>query len=325
MTRPGADEVELRRGTEQDYPPVLDLLRRTLGWSDSGHETDFFWWKHRENPFGPSPHWVALHDDQVVGYRTFLRWEFLSHEGTPTRAVRAVDTVTHPDYRGIGLFRSLTLQAVSELTATRDAFVFNTPNDQSRPGYLRMGWASVGRLPVGVLPAPRRRSLGMLSARTPADLWSQETTVGVSARDALADDRTVAGLVQHAPSSGTRTRRDAAYWRWRTAFPPLHYRLLLASSDPAEGGVIFRLRRRGGLLEAAVIEQLVPTARVGRRVVRRILAETGADYAIGLRGGPGAGLIPVPRQGPLLTTRPLAGPVPSPNDWNLSLGDIELF
>ncbi len=28
--------------------------------------------------------------------------------------------------------------------------VFNTPNDQSRPGYLKMGWSEVGRVPVAV-------------------------------------------------------------------------------------------------------------------------------------------------------------------------------
>ena len=32
------------------------------------------------------------------------------------------------------------------------AFVFNTPNDQSRPGYLRMGWRDVGRVPAAFRP-----------------------------------------------------------------------------------------------------------------------------------------------------------------------------
>ena len=68
------------------------------------------------------------------------------------RAVRAVDTATDPDYQGRGLFTRLTLQAIDELRAEGVDFVFNTPNDQSRPGYLKMGWQVVGTLPTHVRP-----------------------------------------------------------------------------------------------------------------------------------------------------------------------------
>ncbi len=37
------------------------------------------------------------------------------------------------------------------------------------------------------------------------------------------------------------------------------------------------------------------------------------------------GLLPLPRQGPQLTTRPLAASAPSPSQWALTLGDVELF
>ena len=41
--------------------------------------------------------------------------------------------------------------------------------------------------------------------------------------------------------------------------------------------------------------------------------------------GPSAGLVPLPGQGPLLTTRPLAASPPPAASWTLTLGDIELF
>ena len=135
-----------------------------------------------------------------------------------------------------------------------------------------------------------------------------------------------AALLQHAPTRGFRTQRSPEYLAWRTSLAPLAYRVLLASDhDPAEGGLVFRLRRRGNAVEAAVIEQLVPDRLTGARLVRRMLHETGADYAIGLRSGPSAGLLPLPGTGPLLTTRPLAGSPPPPSAWTLSLGDVELF
>jgi len=321
-----AGGVEVRRAQASDDAAVLALLRETMGWDAGGHDEDFFWWKHRLNPFGESPAWVALFDGQVVGYRTFLRWTFLDDDGKQLRCVRAVDTVTHPDHRGRGIFRLLTLEAVADLTREGDAWIFNTPNDQSRPGYLKMGWTVSRRLPVGVMPRRVGSAAVMLRAREAADLWSQETGAGRSATEALTGDAVVAGLLLHSPTTGVRTQRSPEYLRWRTSYGPLHYRLVLASeSDPSRGGLVFRIRRRGRALEAAIIEELVPDSVTGIRLVRQVLAESGADYAIGLPRRRRAGLLPLPGQGPILTSRPLARTPPSPGDWSLALGDVELF
>ena len=317
---------EMRPATRGDDAAVLALLRATMGWDEGGHDEAFFWWKHRENPFGESPAWVFVADGEIVGYRTFLRWRFVDDSGRSVSTVRAVDTVTHPDHRGRGIFRRLTLQAVADRTLAGDGWVFNTPNDQSRPGYLTMGWSINRRLPVGALPAGARAAARMRSARAAASLWSEPTSAGVDAASALADPAFAAGLLSHAPTRGVRTQRTPEYLRWRTSFEPLRYRVLLAHpDDPAAGGLVFRVRRRGEAREAAIIEALVPDVRTGFTLVRRVLADAGADYAIGLRGGPAIGLLPVPRLGPILTTRPLAGTPPAPGDWALTLGDIELF
>ncbi|KGN41385.1 GNAT family N-acetyltransferase [Knoellia aerolata] len=326
MSTVQAQDLVIRAAEPGDDATALPMLRASLGKVDDPHYEAFLHWKHRENPFGVSPAWVALHDGVVVGYRTFLRWEFLTGEGRLLRAVRAVDTATDPAYRGLGIFRTLTLQGVAEMTLAGDGIVFNTPNDQSRPGYLKMGWSAARQLPVGVMPRGPRSLVSMLSSRVPAALWSEATEVGDDAGKALTDGDVVEGLLRHAPTSGVRTHRTPGYLAWRTSFGPLHYRLLLADEeDPSRGGVVFRLRRRGDAVEAAIVEQLVPDVRTGATLVRRVLGETGADYAIGLRTGRSAGLVPLPRQGPLLTTRPLAASPPSPRDWALTLGDVELF
>jgi GNAT superfamily N-acetyltransferase len=319
-------DLEVRSARAEDQPSVLRLLRRALGWRAEDPDEAFFRWKHQENPYGASPAWVAVHEGDVVGYRTFLRWEFVDVDDRVVTAVRAVDTATDPDYQGLGIFRTLTLRAVAEMTLTGERLVFNTPNDQSRPGYLKMGWSVVRRLPVGVLPAGPRSLASMVASRVPAALWSEETTTGYDAAESLADAGIATALLQHAPRHGFRTHRTPAYLAWRASFGPLHYRLLLADEDaPSEGGIVFRLRRRGSAVEAAVVEQLVPDRLTGARLVTRMLRDSGADYAIGLRTGPSAGLVPLPGQGPLLTTRPLAGSPPSPGAWALTLGDVELF
>lgn len=335
MATARSEDLVIRAAEPGDDAQVVALLRASLNKADDPHYEAFLAWKHRHNVFGQSPAWVALHDDQVVGYRTFLRWGFLDAEGREVRAVRAVDTATAPSYRGLGIFRTLTLQGVAELTMAGDAFIFNTPNAKSRPGYLKMGWSHLRRLPVGVLPASPGALRRMVTARAPAAIWSEQTEVGLDASGALADRRFAEALLQYAPNKGLRTDRSPEYLVWRTSFAPLHYRLLLANDDdPARGGIIFRLRRRGDAVEAAVIEQLVPDWTTGVGLLRRLLRQTGADYAIGLRTGsswaglrpgPSAGLIPLPKQGPLLAARPLAASPPPAKAWTLTLGDIELF
>lgn len=319
-------EFEIRRATIEDDPRVLDLLRPTMGWETDSPAEEFFWWKHRQNAFGVSPAWVALDGERIVGYRTLLRWRFVNSSGKVLHAVRAVDTATDPDYRGRGIFRTLTLEAVADLTRAGEAFIFNTPNDQSRPGYLSMGWTPVRRLPVGILPASPAAMTRMVRSRVPSNLWSEPTRVGEDAREALLDDGACDALLAHAPSRGLRTERTRAYLRWRTSFGPLAYRVLwVQDHDPGQGGVVFRVRRRGDSLELVVVELLVPSVRAAVPLLRRALAETGADYAIALRSGPAAGLLPLPGQGPLLVGRALARGLPPGREWTLTMADIELF
>lgn len=327
MGRVRAEDLEVRRAVPSDDTEVTPLLQVTLGKDNDPNYPAFLRWKHRENAFGESAAWVALHEGRIVGYRTLLRWRFVNDVGRKVTAVRAVDTATHPDFQGLGIFRALTVRGVGELTLAGEGIVFNTPNDQSRPGYLKMGWSTVKRLPVGVLPAGPKSLAKMVNSRVPAALWSEQTDVGIDAAE-LGNASFASGLLEHEPKKGFRTDRTPEYLAWRTSFAPLRYRVLLADDrDPSRGGVVFRLRRRGDTIEAAIVEQLVPDWRTGARLVREILSLSGADYAIGLRTAPDAGLIPlpIPRTGPLLITRPLAMAPPRPSEWTLSLLDVELF
>ena len=336
MTTPAghaSGELVVRRATAADRPAVLALLADSLGWARDDTFADFFDWKHAQNPFGASPAWLAVADGEVVGFRTFLRWEFEHPDGRPRRAVRAVDTATAPAYQGRGVFRRLTLAAVEDLTAEGVDFVFNTPNDNSRPGYLRMGWSVVGRLPLVVRVRGIGGALRMRASRVAAERWPVASAVGDDAAALLADDRLPSLLAHRAPATGLRTRRTPEHLRWRYGLAALGYRALALDDDPAAGVAIFRLRRRGHAVEAGISDVIVPAgdAAAERRLLRTVARRSGADYAIRI-GRPGtavprAGFVPFPRQGPLLTYRPLAdaSAPPALADLDFALGDVELL
>ncbi|MFM8973478.1 MAG: GNAT family N-acetyltransferase [Actinomycetota bacterium] len=247
-----SDSVVVRSARPEDHEEVLALLATALGWDADEGLPEYFTWKHRTNPLGPSPEWVAEVDGRIAGFRTFLRWEFEDATGRRHRAVRAVDTATHPDFRGRGIFRDLTLGAVAAMTADGIDFVFNTPNDQSRPGYLKMGWHAVGRLPTAVRPTGVRGAARLLGARVAAERRPLADGGGASATDLLADARLDDLLARIAPPTGLRTHRTAAHLRWRYGHPPLGYRAVAVGDDPAAGIAVYRVRRRGTAREAAL-------------------------------------------------------------------------
>lgn len=333
MVAANAGSIEIRPYGPGDQPEMLALLQASLGWLPDDQYAAYFAWKHEENPFGASPAWVAVSDGRVVGLRTFMRWEF-DRGGHHVRAVRAVDTATHPDYQGRGIFSRLTRSALEHLRAEGVAFVFNTPNSQSLPGYLKMGWLPVGKLAVFVRP----RSLAVLprlaSARVPAERWATDTRVGLPAADVTAERESMATLLASQPARADgrlRTRRNPAYYAWRFGgFPALGYRAVLAGEGAEDGVVFFRLRRRGGALEAVIGETLVPGGDRRRiaSLLRRVVQDTGADYGLRLGGGGAlrAGFLPLPRQGPLLVWREVnEHELPPLDRWDLAMGDIELF
>ena len=138
-------EYTVRAANEQDLPAIIELFELSLG-SEHGAPKESFWrWKHIDNPFGVSPVLLAFDGDKLIGLRAFMRWQWI-HQGQVLPAFRAVDTGTHPDYRGKGIFSRLTKQLIAELKEREPScFIYNTPNSSSKPGYLKMGWQVLGK------------------------------------------------------------------------------------------------------------------------------------------------------------------------------------
>ncbi|MDW8332506.1 MAG: GNAT family N-acetyltransferase, partial [Cyclobacteriaceae bacterium] len=144
--------MDIRFATSEDIDKIVNLLKLSHGQIGNVQEKKFWLWKHENNPFGKSPVLLAFQNDLLVGLRVFMRWRF--RQGPRTlEAYRAVDTATHPAHQGKGIFRQLTTQLVNKLMQ-EDAFIFNTPNRFSMPGYLKMGWTILDRTPlcIGIYP-----------------------------------------------------------------------------------------------------------------------------------------------------------------------------
>jgi hypothetical protein len=336
-------DVTVRPFVDGDLPAVLDLMTASLGGGPAGHRSEpFFRWKHLDNPFGRSFLIVAEDEGRMVGLRAFMRWGFET-EGRTVSAVRAVDTSTHPDHQGRGIFTLLTLRALDELRGDTD-LVFNTPNGKSLPGYLKMGWTVTGRVPVAIRPVRPVRVARRVRRLDSADGPDrpEPAVEALTAAAALDDTAAVEALLGAAGGPETRlhTHRTVAFLRWRYGEGSgLGYRAVAVERAGALRGVaIFRVRARGGLWEGTVADLIVErgdAATAGRLLgaVRRAARVDHVACALpagsdGARAARRRGFLPAPG-GVTLVTNVLRPPVaPDPTGlgaWAFSLGDLEVF
>ena len=87
--------------------------------------------------------------------------------------------------------------------------MFNTPNDKSRPGYLKMGWSELGRPTLGVVPRSPVSLVRMARSQEGAEKWSEPVTYGEPATDVLTDDAAGEVLLGLPRPSGFATPRTA--------------------------------------------------------------------------------------------------------------------
>ena len=313
-----------REAQPGDLPAIIELLRISLGDGSTEKSLAFWEWKHLANPAGPSPVLVAEDAGRIVGVRAFMRWTWQSPSRT-YRALRAVDTATHPDYRGRGIFKKLTLQLLEERKAAGDDFIFNTPNAQSRPGYLKMGWQRVGKLPVRMAPLrPLTTARQLLLGGQVTPLKLEDTSF------AALDRREALGWLTDGSlrtTAGWSTPPTPEFLGWRYANCPARQYYLLA--DPANYLIFYYGREQRVGTELRIVHYLVrPGAEAPARralgALRRKVRP--AVMTVAPANGLPAYFLPALPLGLILTFAGLnVTDHPPLNQWNYAMGDLELF
>jgi len=310
-----------------DRPAVVDLLRRVLDRpGDAVHDDAYFRWKHLENPFGRSLMLVAEAEGRIVGFRAIMMWQ-LQMGGSPLRAGRPVDTVTDPSWRRQGVFSTLTRAALSRLKELGIDLLFNTPNDQSLPGYLQMGWTPVGRARRDVFVAGPAVLAQTAWARIRRGREGNGATWRAPSEDALTPWAAFASALPVSPNGGVRVAKDGAYLRWRYGSHPwFRYRLIGAPGASA----VVRMVSRRGVKMAIITESTAGDEREWREVLAAIALRTGSPVLQSLRtSAPAstriAGWRRFERTGPTLVVRSDRGGLADLRAWSLTTGELEFF
>jgi hypothetical protein len=347
-----SSRIFIREYTPKDESEVLALIQQGMGGGLTGKREEAFWrWKHFNNPFGPSIALLATSaSGQIIGLRTFMRWRFLSGDFSH-KAVRAVDTVTHPDFRRYGIFSKLTLKGIESAKNDGVDFIFNTPNEQVLPGYLKLGWSYVSLLRplVRILNYPRfvtglirSRDKSHSSGPISADEIFKQQLPSIS--EFLGRTKGFETLLQshrRVHHGKLVTDQSLDYLKWRYGqHPDIDYKVLYTEKNGAVSGcAILRPSTRFGLKEVIINELILSGADDGSasNLLHELRRLTKADYIIAYfsRGSfqraalARNGFYQVPKAGQNFTVKLLSQSFPRDpqvlNNWELSLGDLEMF
>jgi hypothetical protein len=329
--------MEIQPATEGDIAAIVNLLKISLGETLTPKSERYWRWKHIENPFGTSPVLLCREGNDLIGVRAFMRWQWIK-DGQLFRAVRAVDTATHPQHQGKGIFKKLTLSLVSQCTKEGDHFVFNTPNNQSKPGYLKMGWQEVGRLPIGInIQKPISIIKNFL---TPSSATSNVSDEHNQLKYFLEHPSLPGLLSQIAPFQYIRTNMSVSFLRWRYLHVPVASYLAIGEEQGGEltGLIIGRIKQTRFGRELRLTDIFVKNQKPGKLLVHRLRESLNSfqiDYctfsgAIIDQGKQLLGRVSFTASvGPIVTIRRLSmedlGSFDKFKDWSPSLGDLELF
>jgi GNAT superfamily N-acetyltransferase len=267
-------------GDRQDQ--ILELLQSTMaGGSERWADRRLWEWKHLKNPFGHSLVLVAeAGDGRIAGLRAFMRWRFCSG-GRTLEAFRPVDTATHADFRRMGIFTKLTLRATERARQLGADVIFNTPNNVSVSGYMKMGWTQVGvampllrvrGYPNAVFKMARRGAGRRLGLRPKAR--SSEATMPAAMRPQKAITPDFERLIEQRRERQKgliATDSSVPYLLWRYAENPLYSYAVVVEREAGAltGACVVRLAR-GASLDTLVFEEFF-TSEPSRKVVGRLV------------------------------------------------------
>lgn len=313
--------MEIREATEKDIPAILDVLRASLGEISSKKTFDVWKFKHLDNPFGKSLVLIALEDKDIIGVRAFMRWQW-QFQSKIYKGLRAVDTATHPMHQGKGVFKKLTLQAIEVAKEEGAHFIFNTPNDQSLPGYLKMGWEEVSKLEIKIAPVNPVR---WLSNSKPDD------QANISSSIFQLDE--LCSRINRNKEEGKRyfTPKNADYLKWRYQINPLQNYKIYFDKDVFIAAYV---KKHKNVKELRIVELLVLNKErmVHAKKIIKQWAGGSKVHVITMSGSDDLNLLSLNgKYGPVLTVRNLNlsediyRRTLNLKNFQYNLGDLELF
>ncbi|WP_051201427.1 GNAT family N-acetyltransferase [Christiangramia portivictoriae] len=315
--------MDIREATDEDIPEILEVLKASLGETSSKKSEEVWRYKHIDNPFGRSLVLVAIEGSKIIGVRAFMRWKWQKTDEVLS-VFRAVDTATHPKHQGKGVFKKLTLKALEIAKQNGDHFVFNTPNEQSKPGYIKMGWEEVAKIKVRIKPInPIYWRYSNVTDQFAKDIEFTEISF-----QHLTEERNA----QMKSSGKFFTPKTPEYFKWRYENNTLQDYIIKATDDIYIAGYV---KTHSKFRELRIVEAITLSA-LSVKSIKITIDKLAKDFGVQFVSfAPSENLKFFNsfsgKFGPVLTVKEInlidnqKKGLLNLNNWIYSLGDLELF
>ncbi len=290
-------------------PDGLSALLRTVFPGEDVGDPRFVPWLYDQNPGGRAVELIARSGSLVSGHIAVLPMRYKLGRGTTTGSV-VVNAITHPDFRGRGIFMVLHEDAFRRPEAKGIAFSFGFANENSEQGCFRhLGYRELVKLPLWILPLNLPRVLASQPSKHGA-AWRWAARAGqplarlwrAVRRPRRSGPVAVERITEFGPefdgfwamasdAAENMLVRDRAFLNWRLVRAPTRRCDLFAARSNGRllGYLAGRTAIIGGLRWGMIIDLLTEPTKEGRvaaaaliSAYNRHLAAEDADIAAGL-------------------------------------------
>lgn len=134
-----------RNYKEGDEKNILRLFGKVFGQTMS---LRFWKWRFIENPFGRGIIKLLFDNKKLIGHYAVIPMK-IQAGNKPVKSVFSMTTMTHPDYRGRGIFGYLASEVYKECGKRGFKLVYGFPNKNSCPGFVKnLKWKDFGRMTI---------------------------------------------------------------------------------------------------------------------------------------------------------------------------------
>ncbi len=246
-------ELHYRAYTPEDEPAILELFEQSFKRPLS---STVWRWRFLQNPSGAGMIQLAWDGDTLAAHYAITQAE-LAFEGEPLKSGLSGTTMTHPNYRGLGLFPLLAERTYAQMADNGLALVWGYPNTMSHRVFVTdVHWRDIYETPFFRAQTSAIQNLPKPKHVSPLERF-----------DARFD------TFWHAEKQRYRIigRRDQAQLNWRYVDNPSDTYMILASAPAGDldGYLVYKRYKD----ELQIVDVLIQNVDVGLELLAAVVMQ----------------------------------------------------
>ena len=152
----------IRRYKPGDEKHIIQLFEKVFKKPMGKTESIKHWnWEYKNNPNNRIEILLAIDENRIIGHYSVIPIKMKIIEDYYIASF-SLDTMTHSEYRGQGIFPTLANKLYNDLGETGIPFTYGFPNNNSiKPFVKKCGWYEISNVPIYILP----QNINKLAAR----------------------------------------------------------------------------------------------------------------------------------------------------------------